>query len=474
MITIKLPYTTSKVNLEAIKNFQKQQSNAVRYLFNRIQDAPEPLNQKALTQLVNSMNHVENIDSWFKQSAVYKATSISNAQKTKTTDILKHNEENPSRKKRLPKIIFGGRKAHELRSQHKIKRSEIKEERTLPLCSIGEALQSGNRKFRLQVMEQNRILFKPDKDTKIFLQLPKLRKNYSKQLSNVQMLMESKKLPVQFELDQKHIYISFEPPVKEGYKPVLNRYMAIDLNPNYIGYSILDWSSDETYKVVKTGMISIKDLNDNNLEIKGKSSNDKESLYWNSKREHEIFEISKELVTTAQTFNVEVFGIEGLDIKSQDNCRGKKFNRLVNNFWCRDKLTKNIVKRLKITGILPLDLPCAYSSFVGNLLHKDFPDPIAASLELNRRIFAIVHKDKKSTIFPFFKACKGALTQSLEEISQRLPKLLQDSKDWKDLYSRLKNSKMRYRVPLDRFRFKVFRLSDRKSFVDCLEGFSII
>ena len=41
--------------------------------------------------------------------------------------------------------------------------------------------------------------------------------------------------------------------------------MSIDMNPNYIGWSIIDWKSESEFNIVKSGLISIKKLNDKDL-----------------------------------------------------------------------------------------------------------------------------------------------------------------------------------------------------------------
>ena len=61
-------------------------------------------------------------------------------------------------------------------------------------------------------------------------------------------------------------------------------------------------------------------------------------------------------------------------------------------------------------------------------------------------------------MFPSFTGSVGALTQSLEELGLKASKLIQSAKGWKELCGKIKNSRVRYRVSLDRFRFKVFRL----------------
>jgi hypothetical protein len=97
---------------------------------------------------------------------------------------------------------------------------------------------------------------------------------------------------------------------------------------------------------------------------------------------------------------------------------------------------------------------------------------ISASIELNRRAF-LIHTRKTFALFPSFTRSIGVLTQSLEELGLEASKLILKVKDWKNLCGKIKNLKLRYRVPLDHFRFKVFRL-DHSPWVDSFLSFSMI
>ena len=63
----------------------------------------------------------------------------------------------------------------------------------------------------------------------------------------------------------------------------------MDLNPNYIGWSIVDWKSESEFKLVKSGIYSIKELNNKDFDLKGKgySSDSKERIYLSNKRNYE-------------------------------------------------------------------------------------------------------------------------------------------------------------------------------------------
>jgi len=63
--------------------------------------------------------------------------------------------------------------------------------------------------------------------------------------------------------------------------------MSIDMNPNYIGWSIIDWKSSNEFDIIKSGLISIKQLNDKELALKGYSSESKERKYIINKRNYE-------------------------------------------------------------------------------------------------------------------------------------------------------------------------------------------
>ena len=61
------------------------------------------------------------------------------------------------------------------------------------------------------------------------------------------------------------------------------------MNPNYIGWSIVDWKSESEFNVIKSGVYSIKKLNDIdfNLKDKGYSFESKERKYISDKRNFE-------------------------------------------------------------------------------------------------------------------------------------------------------------------------------------------
>ena len=105
--------------------------------------------------------------------------------------------------------------------------------------------------------------------------------------------------------------------------------MSIDLNPNYIGYSIVDWKSGSEFKVITSGVYSIKELNDKDFKLKGRgfNSSSKERVHLSNKRQHEILEISKNLINKAIYYKCSIFSMEDLNMKSSDKENGKHFRQ---------------------------------------------------------------------------------------------------------------------------------------------------
>jgi IS605 OrfB family transposase len=256
-------------------------------------------------------------------------------------------------------------------------------------------------------------------------------------------------------LDDKYIYITYDESViyKPCYKSIENRVFAIDLNPNYVGWSVVDWKSSSEFTVITTGVISTKDINDFDNNLKGLPTTDTKKHYINNKRRFEVYQITKYLVQIATHYRSELFITEDLSIESSDKTLGKRYNKLVNNQWNRSKMVENLKKRCNIVGIRFLTVQANYSSFIGNFLYRDLelPDMVLSSIELGRRgyEFSLQYikkvKDKvKNIIFPLISDFKDRYIKSLEEfgISGEVDNL-------KDAYYKLKNAKSRYRVSLD-------------------------
>lgn len=390
-------------------------------------------------------------------------------------------------------VIFGGKSNFIKRCQGKISKEEFKAKRIEPLWICGEATHyHGNRKFRIQD-DLKSILFKPSKKTNIYLALPSLKKNYNKILKKLCEHAKIDDMPITFSVDQECIRISFDENKvfeKKDAKQKKNRVLAIDLNPNYIGYSVVDWHNERDFEVVKTGCYSFKYLNDKQFALKLTKKQRKEldrkerlaltskanikNAYFNNKRNHEMIEVAKDICNIAKSCQCHLVVVEDLNIKSQDRSKGKKLNRLCNSFFIRNAFVSNLNKRCNITGIKFLKVIPAYSSFIGNLLYRslNLPDPILASIELGRRGYEFnaqyieKSKDKSKTIVqPSLQKFDDLIHKSLEEFG-----IKESFKDLIDLYYLFKKDpKMMYRVPFAKDN-KWSKFKNRKSQLSRLDA----
>ena len=402
----------------------QQYTSVNHYVYNRIQDG---LSQKQIKQQIKSLNNIEFLDSWFIQCSFYDIPQKS-------------------------KVIFGGKKNYFDRLKGLITNEEYKEKRLKPLYSIGEVVNKSvkaNRKFHIE-QDLSTITFKPNRTTQINLNLIGVG-NRKHILQKLYLKQEQKQIKIAYKLDLDYVYICFETTDILNIKVdhINSRIMSIDMNPNYIGWSIIDWKSESEFNIVKSGLISIKQLNDKDLKLKGKgfSSESKERKYITNKRNYETIQIVKNLINKAIYYKVQLFSIEDLSIESKDLGKGKRLNRLVNNQWNRNSFVNNLEKRCNIFGIKLLKAKPEYSSFIGNFLFRslNLPDPI-----------------KKNIIQPEIGQFKHLYIKSLEEFG------LQDNQlDFIKLYYVFKKYKFKYRLSIDQFNLQFSRFFSNKSHV-CL------
>ena len=438
-ITLKIKYSTDEQSKTRILEYIKNYNNVLRFTYNRLHENKD-LKTKEITVSQKSMNNIF-VDSHFKNSAIFDSKSLLGKEK----------------------VIFGGKKLFIDRCQNKITKEEFRLNKLRPLYSVGESPRKGNRKF--SIVTENHIIFKPTIEEHFLLEITP-NKNYQKYMLELSQLSNEKKIPIDFRLDSEYVYISFDlnklKSEKVIYDKIKDRYFAIDMNPNYVGYTIIDWIDGQNYKIVDKGCFSLKDLNDYDDSLKGKgfSSESKERKYISNKRNYEISDIAHKLERIANHYQCENFVMEDLSIPSKNNGKGKRFNRLCNQQWCRNRFTNIIKKLCKLDKIKILEVIPNYSSFIGNLVYRSEKlfDPCLSSIEISRRGYEFNHqyilkdKDKKKNIVQGnFDEDKVVYAQSLEELG-----ISEQFSSFKELYDKVKKSKVRYRFPLDSCNYAVF------------------
>lgn len=430
MKTIKLPYKAD--SKELIDKIQRQATSMFNLAYNRLH---EGRSEKEIRFLSKSYNNIELLDSWLIQCSIRKAKAL----------YEKDNEKNQ-------KSIFGGKYNFRQRSYNLLTKEQYKEKRLHPICSQGEKLQKGNRKLKL-CLENNQIIFKLNNKNHINLNLPKLHKKLRRELINIQTLCEQKQITLSCELTKDYIYLIYEQP-KSNYKGSSRIVGSVDLNPNYIGFSICKFTN-ERQEILFKEVIDLSHFTQN-LNLPNTHTKSKHQV---NKQHFEIIKISKYIINKCRYYGVGKFIIEDLSFKNKD--RGiKKLNRLCNNKWNRNLITQYLEKYCNLYGITFIKVNPAYSSFIGNLLYNE-PDMVASSLELARRGY---YKFVKNRFYPDLI--------DVESLRNRWKEASNWSySNWKDLFRQIKTAKVKYRNSLEKYDFKVFRLNSDKS---CIKLYSFI
>ena len=470
---------------EDIFNYQREYSSLLHTCFEFIKNDQishtlfdYKYKDSALMKKLKLMNNVELINDWLRQCAISEAYQLIESFKIKKEKynekiqrkieleqkekLLKFEKKELKKLQKLkePKVVFGGRRLFNQRCKDQISKEEFKQRRLSPIYSIGTAKPyKGNQKFRISEDLQH-VVFQPDRKHHYELELIGVSKGYKDILRRLYARQELKDLPITYKLTSEFIYISFEEDKlyenEFNFKKKKDRYCSLDLNPNYIGYSIIDWTSSNTWRLIDSGVYSFKQINDAYNEIKGTSSSDEKKIYLNNKRRHEVIEVAKSLIEKCCYFKVENFVIEDLNFK--DKNLGTNLNRLCRNQWIRNSFINNLKKRCKIFGIEFLEVLPQYSSFVGNIIFRslDRPDMVLSSIELSRRGYEFRHqyvlKDKpqmknivkidiNDVVF------KDLFRESMEEFSVE-----ESFRDVIEAYLHFKrDSKLLYRVSLEKY-----------------------
>lgn len=403
MITIKLPITLSEKDKKKVLEIQKQQSSVVRAAHSML--SRKNMKQKNIREEFKNYNLGSYMDSWFVQSGIYKGMELF---------------ENDKSKKVKQKRIFGGKKNLKDYINKKITKEEYKARKLSKIISIGEAPNKGNRKFSFFA---GKVIFKPNKDTKITINLPSLRKNYNDSYNKLMIAAQTKKLPITIGLDTNFIYITYdEQKLNSVIRPdvIKGRSAAIDVNPRYIGLSVCDYDVNGNQTIIDTKIYSL-----NELIGKNKSS---------YKISHETIEIAHDIGRWLYSMGVENLFLEDLSFKNT-NLGNRNVNRDINNQWKRNVFTRIVSKYYDVNCI-----NAVYTSTIGNIRNSSYPDPIAASLEIGRRGYGWINRLKN--FYPDLMS-RG----KLEELWKQTE--FPDFKSWKEIHEFLKKNKgLKYRVPL--------------------------
>lgn len=349
--------------------------------------------------------------------------------------------------------------------------------RLLPINYIGSLNDKNSNRYFIFDFINNTIIYKPNSNNKINIKY-KVKTNYKNILKKLQEVKDSKLLPISVRLTTNYVTITFDNSLLTDYNfkqkelyselnlvpkedkllrkeitkkyfreqeqrmfkdKIIDRYCAIDLNPEYIGLCIIDKTN---FKIIHKQTFDLSEL----MKKSNKSSNDNLSKYINNKRKYEIGRIYKSIFNTIKHYKVSHFVIEDLNFKDKNiNDNYKEFNRKVKNTWKLNFQLDLIKKHCTNNGVKLIEINPVYSSFIGNILYNDY-DPVNSSIEICRR--GMIKYEKCSNFFP--EITNTIIDTVVDRFSESIPdvQLIKDCVSWKNLYFLLDKTKCRYRLKL--------------------------
>lgn len=335
--------------------------------------------------------------------------------------------------------------------------------RVLVFYILGEANQKGNRFFDFDFVNNTSISFDntivngyyiDEKERRLEVKEIK-EKQYSEQVTKDLIKEVYKKYHEQ--LRAKKL---------EG--KIENRYLAVDLNPEYIGFCIADKGENNIKKIVKKGVIDLRGLNEK-LNLASDNSLVK---HQNNKRRHELINSLRSLFDMAIQYKVAYFISEDIEnIGKNEAFENKTANRKVKNIWHRQITNWQIEKRCTQYGIEHLKVIPVYSSFIGNIMYDNF-DATNAALEICRRG---MFKYTKGLFYPTLTGTNfDTMSRIMEQQNVQLkPRDVQDFKDcesWAGLYKIAAHNGLRWRWDLDMVKkpYSIFSMDNPNSKVNLI------
>lgn len=389
-------------------------SSIVRMAFNRFQDG---LSEKETRAYVSNRFKC---NSWFIQSAIKEAQAA----------YCRFGK---------GRIVFGGKQNLIRYLKGLITPKQFRYNRLFPVSIYGETLSKGNRLIGFD-LPNNRVIYKPSRGVRKVIKFCPVKKKLANELAKVQELTEQKKMPVTVKFTDKYLYLTYDESLiyNEAYKGLKhNRALGIDMNPNYIGVSVIEFDKQDEFKVLHKEVFDLTRL----TKPCGKASTDKKSKYLTNKLKHETIAIAHKVNGLVDYWKCSKLAIEDLSIKPKDQKKGKSFNRLCNNRWERQLFVNKLKMLANIHKYEMVEVNPAYSSIVGNFAYgsSTTPDMVAASIEIARRAYK---KFEKGWFYPKYH---------VETPNEQWKQTLDGVKTWKNLFRKVKESKLKYRFLLSNY-----------------------
>ena len=285
------------------------------------------------------------------------------------------------------RLVFGGRPQLERRRKGLISRDAWREARLRPLCSRGDKTYAGNRHFRLS--PDASICTLSVYGRPVTLRLAVMRGKAGEILRQAAALAAVKAINLTFRLDAMRLHIALDPvdlpahPERlEPVPAVPGRALGIDLNPDWIGLSVIEVADGAD----PTDLRNARLLDYRLVQLAVSPDAGAEQV-----REILAAAAGQALALARAWGCGEAVLEKGLgNLRSAG--RNRRLNRLLNH-WARRVFGAMLARRAELVGIGLREVWGGYSTTIGNMAFPA-PDACASAAEIARRGISSARKFK--------------------------------------------------------------------------------
>ena len=456
MQTITVPYKASQEHALKIRTWKRINALMVRTGYAQGENRSAAEIEKVIKERFPS----QPLGSWAAHCAAYEAKTLRN----KVPD---------------GRMIFGGRDQLLRRQKGLISNAEWRERRhSRSLQIIGDRTRWGNRHFRLS--DEGRkctVTFMKDS---VALDLPQMTGKQGRLLKAICALADACEISVQFSLNTKTLSVTFDEmdlrrlapgqtleqvkiaeqgksrrgrkrkdagthyaakrvkPIDPADRPVhpewrdripskSNRVIGIDLNPAWIGVSVIDISGNPA----SVDSVKILDHRLHKIDVPFSAAYENMTSIMSN--------VARTIINLARAWNCGLIVHENGLGKLAWSKKKKKTQTI--NYWSRNIIISSLQRRCKLAGIQLLPTWASYSTTIGNICFN-LPDACASAVEIARRGYASTCniKDRLPAVPPMVHTRRW----KDEDVPNDIAKTLSDADSWAQVHRAIKPAQTRH------------------------------
>ena len=454
MQTLSIPYACAPDDAAFLGRLRRVQSAAIRTAYANAEGRSET----DLRDLVKSRHAGAEADAWLLHCAT---------------------REGLTKRKLRPdgKMVFGGRRNLERRRDGLIGLEEWKALRLMPIVSLGDRTVAGNRHFRLASDGLTCIVRVYGRA--VTLRLAKMHGKWGVLTRQISALAAAGEINLTFRLGRK-LEVTFDPmdlrnlppgrtlreakaadggarrgrpasadkpqigkswptdvprPVhpewKDGLSIKAGRALGIDLNPNWIGLSVVE-NGGNASRLSETRMV------DHALVRLGLTKDASDEAMRET-----LAAVCARAIGMARNQGAGLIVLEKGLGKLRSSGRNRSLNRLING-WCRTVFAAMLARKARLAGLTVIEVWGGYSTTLGNLAFEA-PDACASACEIARRGLALSSGMKE--LLPAFEPWVTGLRWKDVPLPESIHPDSTSARGWGELHRLIKAAKLGVRRP---------------------------